>query len=255
MNLISQSIAWWCFVPEKLPPERFVSAVAEAGFSAIDLVPPDYWSLVSDHGLAISAVAAHQPLTIGFNRLDQHDRLEQEVSTNIVLAQRLGIRNLICFSGNREGLDDAEGIEIAAAGLSRVARRAEEAGVTLVLELLNSKVDHPDYQADHTRWGTEVCQRVSSPRVKLLYDIYHMQIMEGDIIRTIRAAHGMIGHYHTAGNPGRNELDNDQELYYPAILQTIKETGYTGYIAHEFIPKGDPIASLRTTFQQCAPWL
>jgi hydroxypyruvate isomerase len=255
MKSVSQSIAWWCFVPEKLTPERFVKSAAEAGFSAIDLVPPDYWSLVSDHGLAISAIAAHQPLTIGFNRCDQHDRLEHEVRMNITHAQRLGIRNLICFSGNRDGLDDAQGIKNTAAGLSRLAPFAEDGGVTLVLELLNSKVDHPDYQADHTRWGTEVCQRVSSPRVKLLYDIYHMQIMEGDIIRTIRAAHGMIGHYHTAGNPGRNELDSTQELFYPAILQAIKETGYTGYIAHEFVPKGDPVTSLRTAFQQCASYL
>ena len=253
--MVSQSIAWWCFVPEKLTPDRFVRATADAGFPAIDLVPPEYWSLVSEHGLAISAIAAHQPLTIGLNRFDQHDRLEKEIRDNIIHAQRLGIRNLICFSGNREGLDDAKGIEVTAAGLARVAPVAEEAGVTLVLELLNSKVDHPDYQADHTRWGLRVCQLVSSPRVKLLYDIYHMQIMEGDIIRTIRTVNGMIGHYHTAGNPGRNELDEAQELYYPAILQAIKETGYAGCIAHEFVPKGDPIASLQTAFQQCAPYL
>jgi hydroxypyruvate isomerase len=255
MNPISQSVAWWCFVPEKFSPQRFVDVVVEAGFPAIDLVPPEYWSLVSDRGLVISAIAAHQPLTIGFNRVDQHDRLEQEIGTNLAQAQRLGIRNLICFSGNREGLDDATGVEVTAAGLARVAPLAEQAGVTLVLELLNSKVDHPDYQADRTRWGLEVCRAVASPRVKLLYDIYHMQIMEGDIIRTIRAAHGMIGHYHTAGNPGRNELDDTQELYYPAIIRAIKETGYTGYIAHEFVPKGDPVASLRSAFQQCEPFL
>jgi hydroxypyruvate isomerase len=255
MSLILQSVAWWCFVPEKLTPEQFVRAVAETGFSGIDLVPPEYWSLVLDQGLAISAIAAHQPLTIGLNRLDQHDRLEQEIGARITQAQRLGSGNLICFSGNREGLDDAKGAEVTAVGLARVAPLAEEAGVTLVLELLNSKVDHPDYQADHTEWGMKVCQSVSSPRVKLLYDIYHMQIMEGDIIRTIRAAHEMIGHYHTAGNPGRNELDQSQELYYPAILQAVKDTGYTGYIAHEFVPKGDPIASLRTVFQACTPYL
>jgi len=178
MSLISQSVAWWCFVPEKLTPEQFVRTVAETGFSGVDLVPPEYWSLVLDQGLAISAIAAHQPLTIGLNRLDQQHRLEQEIGAHIMQARRLGIRNLICFSGNREVLDDAKGVEITAAGLARVAPMAEEAGVTLVLELLNSKVDHPDYQADHTRWGIDVCQAVSSPRVKLLYDIYHMQIME-----------------------------------------------------------------------------
>jgi hydroxypyruvate isomerase len=253
--MILQSVAWWCFVPEKLTPERFVNAVTEAGFSAIDLVPPEYWSFVSDRGLTISAVAAHQPLTIGLNRVDQHDRIEQEIRTKLAEAQRLGIQNLICFSGNRAGLDEAAGIEATAAGLARVAPLAEEAGVTLVLELLNSKVDHPDYQADHTAWGIEVCRAVSSPRVKLLFDIYHMQIMEGDIIRTIREVHELIGHYHTGGNPGRNELDDKQELYYPAILQAIKATGYAGYIAHEFIPNGDPIASLRSLFQQCQPFL
>jgi len=255
MSAISQSLGWWCYVPEKLRPEQFVQAVAEAGYPAIDLVPPEYWSLVSDHGLAISAVAGHQPLTIGLNRVDLHDRLEEEIRTSIGHAKRVGIANVICFSGNREGLDDFAGIDATAAGLARVAPFAEEAGVTLVLELLNSKVDHPDYQADHTAWGVQVCQAVSSPRVKLLYDIYHMQIMEGDIIRTIRANHGMIGEYHTAGNPGRNELNETQELYYPPILQAIKETGYSGYIAHEFVPKGDPIASLRTVFQQCEPLL
>jgi hydroxypyruvate isomerase len=253
--MICQSVAWWCFVPEKLTPEQFVSAAAEAGYSAIDLVPPEHWSLVSGHGLGISAMAGHQSIMIGLNRFDQHDRIFAEIRDNIAHAEEFGIRNLICFSGNRAALNDAEGIEITAAGLTRVAPLAEKAGVTLVLELLNSKVDHPDYQADHTSWGLKVCQAVASPQVKLLYDIYHMQIMEGDVIHTIRAAHEMIGHYHTAGNPGRNELDDTQELYYPAILRAIKETGYAGYVAHEFVPKGDPITSLRSAFKQCAPYL
>ncbi len=165
------------------------------------------------------------------------------------------IPNLLCFSGNRNGLDDEVGAEITAAGLARIAPAAEEAGVTLVLELLNSKVDHPDYQADHTAWGVQVCRAVGSPRVKLLYDIYHMQIMEGDIIRTIQAVHPFIGLYHTAGNPGRNDLDDEQELNYAAILRAIRATGYTGYISHEFIPKGDPAAALRTTFARYAACL
>lgn len=252
MSAIVQSVGWWCFVPKLLTPEQFVRSAAEAGFQALDLVPPEYWRLVSDHGLAISSVTGHQPLEIGLNRQDQHLRIEQEIRTAISHAQRLGIPNIICFSGNRQGLDDAKGLEVTATGLSRVAPFAEDAGVTLVLELLNSKVDHPDYQADHTDWGVRVCQAVSSPRVKLLYDIYHMQIMEGDIIRTLRAIHPLIGLYHTAGNPGRNELDGTQELNYPAILKAIKETGYGGYLAHEFIPKGEPVAALRTVFQQCA---
>jgi hydroxypyruvate isomerase len=255
MSIISQSVAWWCFVPGKLTPEQFVRAVAEAGFKAIELVPPEYWSLVKDHGLAISAIAAHLPLTVGLNRRDLHDRLEAEIRASLANAERLDISRLICFSGNRNGLTDEAGAEITAEGFARVAPAAELAGVDLVLELLNSKVDHPDYQADHTGWGIEVCRSVGSPRVKLLYDIYHMQIMEGDIIRTIRSAKESIGHYHTAGNPGRNDLDQEQELYYPAILRAIKETGHNGYIVHEFVPKGDPISALKSTFQECTKYL
>jgi hydroxypyruvate isomerase len=252
MSAISQSVTWWSFVPENFTPEQFVHAVADAGFKAVELVPAEYWTLVKDHGLTISAIAAHQPLTIGLNRRDLHDRLEEEICVSIANAQRLNIPSLICFSGNRNGLNDEAGAEITAEGFGRVARQAELAGIDLVLELLNSKVDHPDYQADHTAWGVQVCRAVASPRVKLLYDIYHMQIMEGDITHTIRSAKDYIGHYHTAGNPGRNEMDEDQELYYPAILRTIKETGHSGYITHEFIPKGDPTFALKSTFQECA---
>jgi hydroxypyruvate isomerase len=255
MSTISQSVAWWCFVPDKLTPEQFVRAVAEAGFAAVELVPPEYWSLVKDHGLAISAIAAHQPLTMGLNRRDLHDRLEDEIHASIANAQRLKIPSLICFSGNRNGLDDEAGAETTAEGFARVAHEAELAGVDLALELLNSKVDHPGYQADHTAWGVRICRAVASPRVKLLYDIYHMQIMEGDVIRTIRSAKNYISYYHTAGNPGRNDLDQDQELYYPAILSAIRETGHTGYITHEFVPKGDPVVALRSTFQECAKHL
>jgi hydroxypyruvate isomerase len=253
--MISQSIGWWCFVPQKLTAEQFVRSAAEAGFVALDLVPPEHWQLVTDRGLAISSIGGHQPLEIGLNRVDQHDRIEHEVRSAIANAQKLKIPNVICFSGNREGLDDARGVEVTVAGLRRLTPLAEEAGVTLVLELLNSKVDHPDYQADHTAWGVQVCQAVGSPRVKLLYDIYHMQIMEGDVIRTIQAVHPLIGFYHTAGTPGRNDLDETQELNYPAIFKAIKETGYTGYIAHEFIPKADPAAALRSVFEQSASWL
>src|ERR1700686_2832831 len=163
MSTISQSVAWWCFVPEKLTPEQFVRAVAEAGFKAIELVPPEYWSLVKDHGLAISAIAAHLPLTVGLNRRDLHDRLEAEIRASLANAERLDISRLICFSGNRNGLTDEAGAEITAEGFSRVAPAAELAGVDLVLELLNSKVDHPDYQGDHTGWGIEVCRSVGSP--------------------------------------------------------------------------------------------
>jgi hydroxypyruvate isomerase len=255
MSSISQSVAWWCFVPEKLNPEEFVRAVAETGYAAIDLVPPAYYELVAAHGLAISSVAAHHSLTVGLNRRSQHDRIEKEINANLADAQKWQIPNLICFSGNRDLLDDVTGAKVTAEGLSRVAPAAEAVGVNLVLELLNSKVDHPDYQADHTEWGVRVCQAVASPRVKLLYDVYHMQIMEGDIIRTIRTCHDLIGFYHTAGNPGRNDLDETQELYYPAILNAIRETNYSGYVSHEFIPKADPVAALQAAYQHCAPHL
>jgi hydroxypyruvate isomerase len=158
---------------------------------------------------------------------------------------------VIVFSGNRDGLDDKTGAEITAQGLKRLARTAQDEGVTLILELLNSKVDHPDYQADKTIWGVQVCQMVDSPAVKLLYDIYHMQVMEGDIIRTIREHHAYFGHYHTAGNPGRQELDERQELQYKPIIQAIAATGYKGYLGHEFIPTGDPEVALRQAFEIC----
>jgi hydroxypyruvate isomerase len=255
MAIIPQSVAWWCFVPDKLTPEQFVRAAAEAGYKAVELVPQEHWSLVIDHGLSLSAHTAHQPLTIGLNRRELHDQLADEIRVNIGHARRLGIPSLICFSGNRNGLSNEAGAQITAEGLTLVARDAELAGVDLALELLNSKVDHPDYQADHTEWGLQVCRAVGSPRVKLLYDIYHMQIMEGDVIRTIRAAKDYISYYHTAGNPGRNDLDDSQELNYPAIFTAIRQTGHTGYVTHEFIPKGDPVTALKSTFKQAEPYL
>ena len=159
-----------------------------------------------------------------------------------------GIPALICFSGERAGLDDQAGLEATVEGLQRMAGAAEAAGVTLVLELLNSKRDHPDYQCDRAAWGAEVCRQVNSPRVKLLYDIYHAQIMEGDIIETIHAHREHFGHYHTAGCPGRHELDSRQELHYPAILAAIRQSGYTGWIGHEFLPTGDPLSGMRQAF-------
>lgn len=255
MSTVKQSFGWWCFVPKLLSSEQFVRTTAEIGFAALDIVPPEYWNLVTAHGLAISSISGHGPLEVGMNRRDQHDQIAQSVRTAIRNAERLKVPNVICFSGNRSGLDDATGAEATAEALARLAPEAEAAGVTLVLELLNSKVDHRDYQADHTAWGLQVCKMVDSPAVKLLYDIYHMQIMEGDIIRTIQAAHPYIGLYHTAGNPGRNDLDDAQELHYPPILRAIRDTGYTGFIAHEFLPKGDPVAALQTVFKQCEPYL
>jgi hydroxypyruvate isomerase len=251
MSNIKQSVAWWCFAPGLLAPKQLVHTAADIGYVAIDLAPPEHWPLIKEHGLVNSAVSGHASIADGLNRRENHDRIEREILANIRQAEQWSIPNLICFSGNRAGLGDAEGAEICAEGLRRVSHAAEDAGVTLILELLNSKIDHQDYQADHTDWGVKVCELVDSPRVMLLYDIYHMQIMEGDLIRTIRQHHEWFGHYHTAGNPGRHEIDATQEIYYPPIIQAIHATGYSGYIAQEFIPIGDPITALRDAFARC----
>jgi len=251
MTRIKQSISWWCFARGDLTPEKLVRAAADIGYDAVELVGQEHWQLAKDHGLTIASIGGHHSLTDGLNRRENHDRIEKEIRANLEQAAQWGIPNLICFSGNRNGLDDRTGAEITAEGLRRVAKAAEEAGVNLVVELLNSKVDHKDYQCDHTAWGVQVCEMVGSPRVKLLYDIYHMQIMEGDIIRTIRDHHAYFGHYHTAGNPGRNDMDDTQELNYPPILRAILATGYEGYVGHEFVPKGDPVAALKAAFDLC----
>jgi len=251
MGHIKQSVAWWCFAPNKMTPESLVRTAADIGYEAIDLVSEEYWPLVKEHGLKISGVGGHQSLTDGMNRRENRTRIEQELREKIELAVKWGIPNLICFSGNRNGVDDTVGAEITAETLRHVAKMAEDAGITLVLELLNSKVDHPDYQCDKTTWGIQVCQMVDSPRVKLLYDIYHMQIMEGDIIRTIQDHHAHFAHYHTAGNPGRHEIDDSQELNYAPIMRAILDTSYDGYVAQEFIPAGDPTVALKAAFELC----
>lgn len=251
MGQIKQSLAWWCFARASITPQRLLRAAADIGYRGIELVQPEYWPLIRKYGLTIVSITGGLPIEQGLNRREHHEYLEQRIHASIEQAEHWSIPNIIVFSGNREGLDDQTGAEITAEGLSRVARVAEEAGVTLVLELLNSKVDHKDYQCDRTAWGVEVCRMVNSPRVKLLYDIYHMQIMEGDIIRTIHDHHAFFAHYHTAGNPGRHELDGKQELNYPPIIRTILASGYGGYLGQEFIPRDDPIAGLRQAFDLC----
>lgn len=252
MARIKQSAAAWCFVRGDMTPERFIRGAAEVGMSAVELIDSAHWPLAKEVGLEIAIAVGHRSLTDGLNKRENHGRIEQELQANIDLAVANNIPGLICFSGNRyEGLSDEEGIDITAEGLSRVAKAAETKGINLCIELLNSKVDHPGYQCDHTAWGVAVCKGVNSPRVKLLYDIYHMQIMEGDIIRTIQENIQYIGHFHTAGNPGRRDMDETQELYYPAVMRAIVETGYDLYVGHEFIPKGDPIEGLRAAFHLC----
>jgi hydroxypyruvate isomerase len=251
MARIKQSFAWWAFARKFETPEALIQEAARIGYAGVEMCPQELWQQVVDGGLKIITMGGHQSLSDGLNKPENHDRIEKEINDNLTLAQKWGIPALIVFSGNRNGLDDEKGKETTAAGLQRVAKAAEDAGVTLVLELLNSKVDHADYQCDHTDWGVAVCERVNSPRVKLLYDIYHMQIMEGDVIRTLRANIAQIGHFHTAGNPGRHELDENQELYYPAIMRAIAATDYDGYVGQEFSPVGDPAAGLQQAFKVC----
>jgi hydroxypyruvate isomerase len=197
-------------------------------------------------------MCGHKSLGVGLNNPAEHDRIEAEIRQSLRIAQEHHIPNLICFSGNRiEGQSDSDGLRACIQGFERLAPLAEKAGVNLNMELLNSKVNHPGYQADHTAWGVAVCRKVNSPCVKLLYDIYHMQIMEGDVIRTIRDYIQWIGHFHTAGNPGRFDLDEEQELYYPAICRAIVAAGFDGYLAHEFRPKGNQLEALARAFQVC----
>jgi len=257
MGRINQSFCYPCFLRGGVTLEALIREAAATGYAAVELwarekAPfEEIVALADKYGLAVASMGGHNSLTDGLNKRENHDRIEQEILASIDLAVQHKIPGLICFSGNRNGLDDERGAEIVAEGLDRVKKVAEEKGVNLNIELLNSKVNHPDYQCDHTAWGEKVCEMVDSPRVKLLYDIYHMQIMEGDLIRTIRDNIQHIRHFHTAGNPDRKDLDEDQEIYYPAVMRAIAETGYNLYVAHEFTPKGDPIEALKTAFKLC----
>ena len=218
---------------------------ASLGIQGFDLMRPPDWPILKKHGLVPSMIPSASGIRDGINQLDLHDKLEAGVRETIQQAADYGAPNVILLSGERKGLTDEQGLDNTVKFCNRLKAMAEDKGVTLALELLNSKVNHPGYQCDSSKWGVEVCKRVGSPRVKLLYDIYHMQIMEGDIIRTIQNNHQWIAHYHTAGIPGRHELNDKQELYYPAVARAIAETGYTGYIAHEYSPLGDPEAGLK----------
>jgi len=238
---------------------KLIKEIAEIGFTAIEIWGRDdqFESLCSDvkeHGLTIASTIGHQSLTDGLNNNNNHQRIEEELCRSIEIAAKSDVSGLICFSGNRiDAMTEAQAIENTANGLIRVAPYAEKYGINLNLELLNSKIDHIGYQCDSTAWGLEVIKQVNSPRVKLLYDIYHMQIMEGDLIRTIRENIQEIGHFHTAGNPGRYDLDDEQELNYPAICSAISATGYTGFLGHEFRPKdGNIIRALRQAFDKCS---
>jgi len=257
MARINQSICvpMFQFPPADMSLEQICKTAVEIGYPAVE-----FWgigenfeqevALAKSHGLVVASVGGHR--SGGFNDRADHASLEQQLQASIDIATRQGIPGLICMSGNRQaGRSEEEAIEVTAQGLRRVAPYAEKKGINLNLEVLNSKVDHPGYDCDHTHWAVEVCRRVNSPRVKVLYDIYHMQIMEGDVIRTIRDNIQWIGHFHTAGNPGRNDMDDTQELNYAGICRAIAATGYDLYVGHEFQPKGDPVEALRQTFRLC----
>ena len=248
---IRHSVCRWCY-PD-IPLAEFCAAAKEIGITAIDLVGPEEWPVLKQYGLhAAMPHGAGKGITDGFNDPALHDELVASYETLIPQVAAAGYDQVICFSGNRRGLDDEQGIRHCATGLKRLMGAAEKHGVTLVMELLNSKVNHPDYQCDHTAWGAALCDAIGSEHFKLLYDIYHMQIMEGDVIATIRKYHPYIAHYHTGGVPGRNEIDESQELNYPAIMRAIVETGFEGYVAQEFIPKQpQPLQSLAQAIRIC----
>lgn len=244
-NKINHSVCQWCY--GSIPLEEFAKAAKEIGLKSIELLGPDQWAVVQKYGLTCAmAYATDQGLNKGFNDPTLHEKFLKDYSTNIPKAADAGLKSVICFSGNANGLSAEKGIENCARGLEPVLKVAEKHNILVQMELLNSKVDHKDYQCDHTEWGVKLAEKLGSPNFKLLYDIYHMQIMEGDVIATIRKHQKYIGHYHTGGVPGRNEIDDTQELNYPAIMRAIAETGFTGYVAQEFIPKRpDKLASLK----------
>ncbi len=247
---IKQSVCRWCY--NKIPLRDFFQSVKDSGLTAVDLLQPEEWPIAKEYGLLCSmGYAQAGSIPDGLNNPANHETIIKGMTTNIPKAKEFGIPNVIVFFGNRRGMSDEEGIKNSVACLNQIKPIAEEHGVTVCVELLNSKVDHKDYIGDRTSYGVEVMQAVNSPRVKLLYDIYHMQIDEGDVIRTIRTHHDQIAHYHTGGVPGRNELDVTQELNWPAIVEAIIDTGFTGYMAHEFIPKRDAITSLREAITLC----
>jgi len=247
---LKQSATMGCF-GKGVSLEQAAREAARLGLKGMDLINESGWPVLKKYGLIPTMAPGAGTIAEGFNRKENHARLEKEMRENISKAAAAGAANVITFSGNRRGLSDEEGIENCVAGLNRVKPIAEDSGITICMELLNSKVNHKDYQCDHTWWGAEVMKRVNSPRVKLLYDIYHMQVMEGDIIRTIRENIQYIAHFHTAGNPGRHEIDNSQELNYRAIAQAIVDCGFTGYLAHEYSPLRDPITSLDEAIRIC----
>jgi hydroxypyruvate isomerase len=247
---IKQSVSRWCY--QKTPLDELCAYAAQIGLKGVDLLKPDEYEVPARHGLVCSmGYADGGEIASAMNRLENHAKIEEGFRKNIPLAAKAGVPNVITFSGNRAGMSDEEGAKNTITGLNRVKKIAEDHGVTICLELLNSKVDHKDYMCDHTAWGVRVVQAVNSPRVKLLYDIYHMQIMEGDLVRTIQQNISWLGHFHTGGVPGRHELDGTQEVQWDGVMRGIAAAGFQGYVAHEFVPARDPLTSLRQAVDLC----
>lgn len=248
---VNHSACKWCY--PKISLDDLCKAAKDMGMASIELVGPEEWPTLKKYGLTCAMPwGAHKSLTRGFNDLTYHDELIALYEDVIPKASSAGLDKLICFSGNRNGMSDEQGLKNCAQGLKRLMNTAEKYKVTLSMELLNSKVNHKDYQCDHTKWGVELAKMIGSDRFKLLYDIYHMQIMEGDVIATIKEFHPYINHYHTGGVPGRAEIDDTQELNYPAIVKAIYATGYKGFVGQEFVPKRpDVLASLKQGIQIC----
>ena len=248
---VNHSVCKWCY--GKISLEDLCTAGKEMGLRSIELLKVEDFPTLKKHDL-VCAMVSGVPGGIenGLNRLENHDKIAEFMEQTIPKVAEAGHPNIICFSGNRRGQDDEKGIENCAIGIKKFIAAAEKHKVTIVMELLNSKVNHKDYQCDHTAWGVELCKRVGSERFKLLYDIYHMQIMEGDMIATIKKSHPYIAHYHTGGVPGRGEIDDTQEIFYPAVMKAIVETGFKGFVAQEFVPKRpDALASLKQGVTIC----
>jgi hydroxypyruvate isomerase len=246
---LKQSVSRWCYGGIEL--ETLCKEAAAMGFHAIDLLDEQDWGVPAKYGLVCALGNGAGPIHKGFNRLEHHDELVHGTERLLPIAKAAGVPSVIVFSGNRNGLSDEEGVKNCITGLKRLAGPAEKHGVQIVIEYLNSKVDHGDYQFDHMKFGADVVKGVGSPKLKILYDIYHAQIMEGDVIRTIRDHKDLIGHFHTGGVPGRAEIDGTQELNYRAVAQAIVDTGFTGFMAHEFVPTRDPLTSLAEAGALC----
>jgi hydroxypyruvate isomerase len=245
---IKQSVCAWCY---RMPVEKLAEEAKKIGLQSVELLGYDDIKKVKAIGLTCAVMRSACPIGDGLNRKENHDKTIKQLEADIDFAVAENIPNVLCMSGNRKGMADDEGMENCALALKRVMKLAEEKKITILMEGLNSKVDHKDYMYDRTKWGVDLCKKIGSDRFKLLYDIYHMQIMEGDIIRTIRENKEYIGHYHTGGNPGRNEIDETQELNYPAIVKAILATGFKGFLSQEFLPKREPMASLAQGFRIC----